>query len=279
MNEHYGQVADAFDQASETYDELYEHNPIMTWMRSRSLATLQTTFAPGSHLLEIGCGTGEEALALSQLGYRVVATDVSPAMIELARTKAQNLGVENVTWRALPAGQLAELMRDYGHGAFDGAFSSFGALNCEPQLESVAAALFHLLRSEAHLICSVMNRWCAWEILWALLHVQPRTAFRRLKRGWVPAGLACADGRLSVPTCFYGPRAFVRRMAPQFKLQAVRALPVFLPPPYLDHLPKQHPTLWSRLGTLEHRMGNRFPFHSLGDHFLVTMVRVGSREA
>jgi SAM-dependent methyltransferase len=275
----YRQVAQAFDQAAGTYDELYQRNPIMAWMRAESLATLQTHFAPGSHLLEIGCGTGEEALALSRLGYRVVATDLSATMIETARAKAQVVQAESVTWRVLPAGQLGDLTHEYEPGIFDGAYSSFGALNCEPQLAPIADALFHLLRPGAVLICSVMNRWCAWEIAWALLHLQPRTAFRRLGRGWVAAGLAGADGRLAVPTRYYGPRAFARAMAPHFRLLSIRGLPVFLPPPYLDHLPEQHPALMTRLEKLECRLGNRFPFHSLGDHFLVTLVRAGSGEA
>jgi SAM-dependent methyltransferase len=275
---HYRRVAQAFDQAAGTYDELYQRNSIMAWMRAESLETLQTRFAPGSHLLEIGCGTGEEALALSRLGYQVLATDVSPKMIETAHAKTQAVPAEGVTWRVLPAGQLGDLTCEYGPGAFDGAYSSFGALNCEPQLAPIADALFHLLRPGGELICSVMNRWCAWEIVWALLHFQPRTAFRRLGRGWIPAGLVGADGRQAVPTRYYGPRAFVRAMAPYFKLKAIRALPVFLPPPYLDHLPEQHPALLARLEALECRLGNRFPFHSLGDHFLVTMVRAGRRE-
>ncbi|MGD8472877.1 MAG: class I SAM-dependent methyltransferase [Anaerolineae bacterium] len=278
MSDHYGQIAQAFDRAAGTYDELYQRNSIMAWMRAESLATLRAGFAPGGHLLELGCGTGEEALALSQLGYQVVATDVSPMMIEKARAKAQAIRAPGVTWQALPAGQLAELTVDYGLGAFDGAYSSFGALNCEPELGSVAVALFDLLRPGAVLICSVMNRWCMWEMLWALLHMQPRTAFRRLARGWVAAGLAGADGRLAVRTRYYGPRGFVRAMEPYFKQIAVRGLPVFLPPPYLDHLPAQYPDLLARLEALERQFGSRFPFYSLGDHFLVTMVRAGNGE-
>ena len=279
VSEHYQQVAQAFDRAAQTYDELYQGNRIMAWMRAESLAVLQATFPPGSHLLEVGCGTGEEALILSQSGYRVVATDVSPAMIETARAKSQAVHGEGVTWRVLPAGQLADLAHEYGPGAFDGAYSSFGALNCEPRLEPVAEALTHLLRPGAPLLCSVMNRWCAWEMIWGLLHLQIRAAFRRLGRRWVPAGLAAPEGRLSVPTRYYGPRDFARALAPNFQLRAVRGLPVFLPPPYLDPLMDRHPALFARLEALERRLADRFPFHSLGDHFLVTLVRAGGEKA
>jgi len=278
MDSYYEQVAQAFDRAAQSYDEEYRANRMMAWLRAESLAALQATFPPGSYLLELGCGTGEEALALSRAGYRIVATDVSPTMIEVARAKAQAAGAEGVAFYVLPAGQLPELARDYERGAFDGAYSSFGALNCEDRLAAVATALAHLLRPEAALVCSVMNRWCAWEMAWGTVHLRPGEAFRRLGRGWVDAGLASSEGRLSVPTQYYRPGTFARAFAPHFRLQAVRALPVLLPPPYLDHLVARHPTLFARLAAAERHLRDWFPFHSLGDHFLVTMVRTQSGE-
>jgi ubiquinone/menaquinone biosynthesis C-methylase UbiE len=42
----------------------------------------------GSPILELGCGTGRVLLPLAQAGYRVTGVDSSPAMLEIARTKA-----------------------------------------------------------------------------------------------------------------------------------------------------------------------------------------------
>ena len=247
----------------------------MAWLRRESLAILQATFPPGSRLLEIGCGTGDEALALSRLSYRVVATDLSPAMIACASTKAQ-YEEKPVTWRVLPAGELAALLDDYGPGAFDGAYSSFGALNCEPRLNRVASALAGLLRPEAFLVCSVMNRWCAWEIAWGLLHLRPRHAFRRLGRGWIEAGLASPDGRQVVPVRYYTPRAFARAFKPYFRFRDVRGLPVLLPPPFLDSFCGRHPALMAHLEAADRRWRGRWPISCLGDHFLMVLERSGS---
>jgi ubiquinone/menaquinone biosynthesis C-methylase UbiE len=270
---YYAQVSGAFDRAAQTYDELYQGNPLMAWMRGESLAELRAAFSPGSLLLEVGCGTGEEALALSRSGYRVVATDISPAMIRTARAKAEAEGATNVTWHARPAGQLEALADDYQPGGFDGAYASFGGLNCEPHLEQVAAALACLLRPGGALVCSVMNRWCAWEIGWYLLRLRPRQAFRRLGKGWLPAGLASAGGSLAVPVRYYSPPGFARFFAPHFRVQKVHALPILLPPPYLAHLFDRKPALFARLETLERRLRGRFPFYALGDHFLIVLVR------
>ena len=47
-------------------------------------------------ILDAGCGTGGEALALAQAGYRVTGIDSTPEFIEIARRKAGegNFGVE-----------------------------------------------------------------------------------------------------------------------------------------------------------------------------------------
>ncbi|MGD8624485.1 MAG: class I SAM-dependent methyltransferase [Anaerolineae bacterium] len=270
--QHYLQVARAFDQAAENYDTLYRTNPVMAWLRRESLAVLQATFPPGSRLLEIGCGTGEEALALGRAGYRVVATDISPAMIETARAKA-GAGQDNVTWRVLPAGRLAGLLDNHGPDNFDGAYASFGALNCEPDLAPTLEALAHLLRPGAALVCSVMNRWCAWEIAWGLLHLRPRQAFRRLGKGWHDAGLASPEGRLAVPTRYYSPHDLTRLCRPHFRARLVRGLPVLLPPPYLAHLVARHPAFFAGIKKLERHLRDRFPFRAWGDHFLIVLEK------
>ena len=165
----------------------------MVWLRQENLALLQGTFPPGSRLLEIGCGTGDEALHLARAGCRVLATDISPGMAAQTQAKARAAGLaDQVNALALPAGGLDAL-----HPAlpFDGAYASFGGLNCEPHLAHVAAALADLLRPGAAFVCSVMGRWCLFELAWFALHGRPRTAVRRLRRGW--AGKA--DGRDGLP--------------------------------------------------------------------------------
>lgn len=275
--EYYLGLSHAFDTAAQSYDSLYQSNPIMAWMRRENLAAIQETFAPGSRLLDIGCGTGDEALALARGGYQIVATDLSSGMIAAARTKAQVQGTSGVTWKLLPAGRLSQLACDDGVGTFDGAFASFGALNCEPDLGSIAETLAHLMRPTGALVCSVINRWCAWEIGWGLLHFRPGAAFRRTWPGQQPAGLASPDGDNSVLIHYHSPRSFVRAFAPHFSLEKLIALPVFLPPPYLSHLVDRWPALLYRGEHIERRLCDRFPFHSLGDHFLVVLARTGAQ--
>lgn len=48
-------------------------------------------------VLELGCGTGTNAVLLAQLGFQVTAVDLSPLAIEQAEAKAEQAGVD-VSW-------------------------------------------------------------------------------------------------------------------------------------------------------------------------------------
>lgn len=45
-------------------------------------------------VLDVACGTGGPTLELARRGFRVVGVDVSPAMVEIARRKAAEAGVD-----------------------------------------------------------------------------------------------------------------------------------------------------------------------------------------
>lgn len=62
---------------------------------SHELATavldiIQLHYPNNARILEIGCGYGQEAIALAKLGYQVTAVDLSPAAIEQARINAKS---------------------------------------------------------------------------------------------------------------------------------------------------------------------------------------------
>src|ERR1700691_417338 len=77
----------AFDAMAGTYDSQFTASRIGTMMRRAVWARCAARFAPGSRILEMNCGTGEDALWLAQRGVEVLATDVSPAMLQGAADK------------------------------------------------------------------------------------------------------------------------------------------------------------------------------------------------
>jgi SAM-dependent methyltransferase len=70
------------------------------------LALLEPVRERGGLVLEVGCGSGLLTRHLVDAGHRVVATDASPAMVELARAYAA--GAEDVRVLMLPDDPLPE---------------------------------------------------------------------------------------------------------------------------------------------------------------------------
>ena len=64
----------------------------------RKLAITRDYFEPEMEVLEIGCGTGSTALVHAPYVKHILATDVSPKMIEIAKGKAAAENIENVTF-------------------------------------------------------------------------------------------------------------------------------------------------------------------------------------
>ena len=83
----------AFDPVAADYDRREAVNPVMQMMRSRSLAALAANFPPGSRLLDVGCGTGIEAIWLTERGRSIVAVDSSPQMLEVLSHQAGAAGL------------------------------------------------------------------------------------------------------------------------------------------------------------------------------------------
>nr|WP_269810481.1 class I SAM-dependent methyltransferase [Kineosporia rhizophila] len=63
--------------------------------------------ALGGHVLDIGCGLGDNALYLASKGLQVTGVDISPVAIECAQEKAEKVGLD-VRFVAADAFGLAE---------------------------------------------------------------------------------------------------------------------------------------------------------------------------
>ena len=77
----------AFDALAPSFDARFAAWKSVEAQRAAVRRELLRAFPPGSSLLELAGGTGEDALFLAERGYRVLLTDGSPAMVALARQK------------------------------------------------------------------------------------------------------------------------------------------------------------------------------------------------
>jgi ubiquinone/menaquinone biosynthesis C-methylase UbiE len=65
----------------------------------KKLKVTQSYFKPTDSVLEFGCGTGSASIIHSPYVQKILATDISPKMIEIAQKKATDAGVTNVEFK------------------------------------------------------------------------------------------------------------------------------------------------------------------------------------
>jgi SAM-dependent methyltransferase len=81
---------------------------------------------PGDRVLDIATGIGEPAVTAARRvapGGHVVATDIAPGMLEIARERAKELGLDNIEFRETDAEEL-----DLPTEQFDVVLSRFGLM-------------------------------------------------------------------------------------------------------------------------------------------------------
>ncbi len=259
-----------FDNIAEEYDHHITGNRMNRLLRDRSLALLQPTFRSARRLLEIGCGSGMETLTLLQEGHEVVAVDISEKMLEVVRHKARTAGVgERFTGVRARASELGGLVPALGP-PFDGAYSTYGALNCEPALRPVSDALARLLPPGGTFVAGIYNRWCLFELAgYGITFQWGRALGRRLNP--VPVGAS----RFCVDTYAYSVPEFIGQFRPEFSPVRTFGVPVFLPPSDLTAYSERFARHFDSLANADRAFGSLWPLSALGDHFLAVLVRAG----
>lgn len=255
--------AAVFDGLAAGYDATFTHTVLGRRYRAAVDRSLRWAFAPGQRVLELNCGTGEDAVALAGRGVLVLATDAAPAMVEQARVKALAAGVgERVRTRALAieelSGRAAEL------GRFDGLLSNFGGLNCVADLDSAAAGMAAVVRPQGRVVVCLMGPVAPWEWAWFLARGRPSTAGRRLRRDVSWRG---------VPLRYPSVGTASRALAPWFVVHARRGIGVVLPPPYAEAHAARHPRVVATLDRLERRLDRAPGAAWVADHYVLELVR------
>ena len=267
--DYYRSVQDAFDSASEEYDYTIRRNYINSWIRKRSINQLYKITHADDVLLEIGCGTGAEALRISEHVKRIVATDISEKMLDLLKQKveARRLGHKIIAAKA----RAAEIDRIKGllpDGEVRVAYSFNGALNCEPDIDHLPFQIASVIQEGGYFLCSIRNTICLSEALAHSLVLQfNKTNARKDQPNMVSVG------GMDIPSFYYSPTRFADIFRPHFRVRTMIGLPAFLPPAYLSDYYLRTGSVRTILEKMEVVLGDRFPFNRLGDQTLFVFQR------
>jgi ubiquinone/menaquinone biosynthesis C-methylase UbiE len=257
----------AFDSVAADYDGPRGNNALIQDMRREMWRWLDIIFTPGSQLVDIGCGTGLDAVRMAGLGHQITATDWSPQMVQRTADRAAHAQL-TARVQAIAAG-AQQLGRLEGNEIYDGAYSNLGPLNCAPDLQQLSRDCARLLKPGGALVFSVIGRICPWEILHYLRRRQWRRVKLRFASGFVPVSM----NKHTIWTHYYGPREFYRSFQREFTLSHYRGLCVLVPPPYLGWVRERHARWYEGLWRLDRRIAGWPLLRAMGDHFLIVMQK------
>jgi len=261
---YYGEVASAFDSASEEYDVTIGKNFINTLIRQRSLEVLYEIIRPDDILIEIGAGTGAEAIQIARRVSGIFATDISPAMVELLtlKAKARKLQSKIVSLR-IPAADIGGLRDRIPGGKARVVYSFNGALNCEPRFDRFLEGLTEVMQDGGFFVCSIRNTLCLSEVLTYAALLRPAGMRKRKVQP-----MMVSVGGMDIPSTYYPASEFAAKFRDDFKLVMMLGLPALLPPAYLnDYYVKARSVLKSLEGA-DRALASRFPFNRIGDQTL-----------
>jgi ubiquinone/menaquinone biosynthesis C-methylase UbiE len=260
-------AAEAFSKQSEIFDQVYSADQIIVYKRQRVRDHVLKLLKSHSHILELNCGTGEDALFFASRGHRVHATDLSGGMLDRFREKIKNgdcadlLSTEQCSFTG-----LQDLKNK---GPFDHIFSNFGGLNCSQDLDEVLPSFSSLLKPEGTVTLVIISRFCLWETL-LLFRGKFKTAFRRfLSRNGRKAHV---EGTYF--TCwYYSPSYVISRLENDFDLLSIEGLCTLVPPSYIEGFATKYPGLFFFLKKSEDKRAGKWPWKFIGDYYIISLKK------
>jgi SAM-dependent methyltransferase len=257
----------AFDAAAHGFDRRFGEWKSVAAQRDAVRRALVAAFPAGGEILEIGGGTGEDALWLFERGIRVVLTDAAPAMVAIASNKLSRFGARTELMPAEDIEAFAARHLDDGGALFDGAFSNFAALNCVSELAPVGRGLARLLKPGSAAMLVVFGTLSPGEVIVECLRGRIGQAFRRLGREDVAARLGGTDFSVR----YHRAGALRLAMGPWFRLVRRTGIGVFVPPSAAEPWISGQPRLLALLEQLDRLACG--PLAVLGDHVLYCFER------
>ena len=258
-----------FDKIATAYDDLFTNTMVGKAQRSIVWKYLNETLPLNSSLniLELNCGTGEDAIRFAQKGNSVLASDSSETMLKVTEEKITRSNLNH-----LVSTKKIDLNNPYDlelNSKFDLIFSNFGGLNCIDKitLEKLTESFSKILNANGKLILVLMPKFSLWESVYFLFKFKFGEIFRRSSTK--PLNVRLNGG--FVDTYYYSPRNIAKIFSYNFKVNSIKPVGLFIPPSFMNGSFKKKKRIFSLLKRLE-KYAYNFSFLSyFSDHYIIEL--------
>lgn len=239
---YYEKVAAYYDFDSQNFEERAQQNGVLVRIRQQ-FRDVSEPFVKGD-VLEIGCGPGLDLMywARRRPEARVYGIDISPGMLQRARTNCARGGLSNAQ---VALGSVEDIESLFPGVRFDCVVCYFGALNTARDLPQTAEAIYRAMKPEGVAVLTFVNRWYLFELGWNLLRGKWRRATARLQQVWG----GYATGRTLESRC-YSPGDIGKAFGSRFSVEGKRGYSILYPAWYrhetwVKRFPRVCGALWS----------------------------------
>lgn len=258
-----------FDHVADKYDQSFTHAMIGRLQRASVMDYINSVLPTNKSLriLELNCGTGEDAIYFAKKGHHVVATDLSEKMIEVAKQKAiDELVDENI--ETFPM-DMRNIYDSNISGTFDLVFSNFGGINClnNQELKILSNDLVSLMKPTGRLISVIMPKNCLWENLYFTAKFDWEKVFRRNTNQM----LAVDFGKHIIPTWYYSPSEIGGIFKNNFTKIAQKPIGFAVPPSYMEPFFQKRRKALKILSEIENGLNHLAGLAAFSDHFLIDL--------
>lgn len=250
----------AFDKYASSYDEDFSSSSIGKLQRATVHHYLKNIELIETTILEVGGGTGEDALFFAQQKALVHFTEPSKGMMEVAQSKFTDL--PQISTEQIAAQDISQQILNKKF-----IYSGFGALNClsPHEFNVFIDKIDQLAEPNSNIVLVVMGRKCIWERVYFSFKGKKTEASRRQTKIAIMANA----GQGQIATWYYSPQEIINYFSPNFEVVTIKPVGLWVPPSYLQPFFDKHPLLLKGLGFLD-KVFEHFSFlANYADHFLI----------
>ncbi len=254
----------SFDAEALHYDTNFTHTLIGKAQRNMVYYHVKKHLNKPSYILEINCGTGEDAIWFAQQNHKIIATDISENMITQAKSKGN---YENLQYLQL---DCLEIHNKFKEDKFDFLFSNFGGLNClhQEELKHFFENINSVLKPKSKIALIIMPKNTLWEQCYFLLKGKANEAFRRKK----DKAIATVASQ-SINTYYYNPKEIVYLADKNFNCITYKPIGFFVPPSYLEPFANKNKFTFRVLKKLDYWIKNVSFLSKYADHFIIILEK------